>query len=341
MTGYANSRITDLNYSNANFAGSQNDTNLVPKYKQQVPKSEAEKLDKFISDNSDKATRLFTDLSPIIPFRRITGVPNKLKDHDYGGALISLGVAATLLPEDLRDMRDAVKQANSKIIPEKLKNYIKTKNPKFFENYVNFTPKYDYKEYQVPFSFIRGSFLEKIVNKYPNKFTYLIHQWDKPLSETKLGKFIANVLHVQKTKEILTARRVPMIINNENSYILKQVNTIAVQLKGHKINKLICRAMQRTTVYGSLALCLVSIPGIIMAFNKPKQAKGKSINTGKQILKSVINIVTGISAIALGGAILAQFGPLGSVIGMGLGCIAGGYISNRICKLLKIDKTYL
>lgn len=304
-------------------------------------KSDINKFDEFINNNSVSATSVLTALSPIIPFRRVTSVPKKLQDHDYGGATIALGVAATLFPEDLRDVKDAVRQLNSLIMPQKLKDLIKKSSPKFYDNFINYVKKYDPKDFQVPFSFVRGSFLENIVNKHPNKLGYLVHKGDIPLIETKFGQRVKKLLNVTESGYFQTARKVPVIRHEGNNYIIKEMRPVAYKLKGSKFGKLVCRSLQRMTVYGSLTLCLVSIPSIIKAFNKPKIIEEKLNSARKQTLKSAINIVISLASIGLGGALLAPIGPLGSVVGMGLGCTIGGFISGQICKQLKIDKNYL
>lgn len=303
-------------------------------------RSDIERIDQFISNNSESTKNILTVLSPVIPFRRVTSVPDKIKDKDYSGALMSLGLAATLLPEDLRDMRDAIKQLNHIVLPKKLKDLIKEKNPKIFENFINYAPKYDYKEYQVPFSFVKGSFLESLMNKYPNKLTHFIYQNDKSLYDTKLGEIVQDFLKIENADEIIIDSKVPKIVLSDGKYSIMKLPTLALKLEGSKFGKLICRAMQRTTTYGLIAVSLVSLPSIIKAFNKPKNKKDKLENCGRQTVKTVISIVTGISGIALGGSILASLGPLGSVIGMGLGCTVGSYISNKIAKSFKLDQNY-
>lgn len=305
-------------------------------------KTDVDKLDEFITEHGTQATNVLTALSPIVPFRRVTSVPNKIKDKDYSGALISLGVAATLFPEDLRDMRDAIKQLNHLILPKKLKDFIKNKNPKIFENFVNYAPKYDCKEFQVPFSFVRGSFLENFANKFVNKFGYAIHKNDTSLFFTKFGQKVQKFLNIDINEQIITTRHVLKVQLDKTSgtCILTNTNPVAYSLKGNKIGKLICRAMQRTTLYGTLAACLVSLPSIVKAFNKPKETKDKFSNAAKQTAKAAISIATGISGIAVGGALLASTGPLGSVIGMGLGCTLSSYIAKNICKIVKLDKDY-
>lgn len=305
-------------------------------------KAQVDKFDEFISKNSTPATDMLTALSSFIPFRRVTSVPKKLEEKDYGGALMSLGVATTLLPEDLRDVKDATKQLNSVILPDKFKEFVKKKNPKIFEDFINYAPKYDPKEFQVPFSFVRGSFLEKIVNKHPNKFAYMIHKNDKALFDTKLGEIVGKILKVNINNQFVTSREVPFVdLVDDGKFILDYKRPIAFKLEGSRLGKLICRSLQRTTVYGTIAISLVSLPSIIKAFVNPKNIKDKFKNAGRQAAKTTIYIATSLAGIALGGAILGSLGPLGSVVGMGLGCTIGSFTANKIVKSLKLDKNYL
>ncbi len=83
---------------------------------------------------------------------------------------------------------------------------------------------------------------------------------------------------------------------------------MAIKLDGPFIGRLICRALQITTLYGTAALCLVSVPSIVKAFIKPDKTKDKFINGGKQTVKSAVNVVSVIAGIGLGGAILVSLG---------------------------------
>lgn len=278
--------------------------------------SSVNNLDKTVNKNKSINKAVFAALSPIIPVRRISSVPDKMKDKDYAAITGTIAVAGVLLPEDLRDMKDAGKQ----ILLGKM-------------------PKYNYKEFQAHFSFIRGSFLEPVVNKMINKYGYYLHEWDKSLLDTRFGKKIKKILNVEYAETDYTGRIVPQIIKDEKTgeYIKQDAEVIARQLKGSKIGKLICRGMQRTTVYGVLTLSAICIPSIIRALNKPENIEDKVSNAGRQTLKSAVNVVSTITGIGLGGALLVTLGlgPAGSVIGMGLGCVIGAYISNKINKKIK------
>lgn len=285
-------------------------------------------------ENKEKIQETLAALSPVIPFRRISSLPDKIESKDYIGGAGLAAIALLLLPEDLRDVRDAGKQILHKILPKNIKLRIAKSNKNLYRKYFKFKPLYNLKEYQTPFSFIRGSFLQPIVNKL-GKFGSLIHDWDKPLIETRLGNKIKDLLNVKLVDRKFTGRRVPKLEIKNNSYSINQKSKVFAQkLKGTFIGKLICRALQRTTLFGTLALCGICLPSIIKAFNKPENTKDKIINGSKQTLKSAVSITSVLSGIGLGGALLATLGlgAIGSVVGMGLGSVIGAYVSNKINK---------
>lgn len=279
-------------------------------------KTQINELDNKAHKNKELTKAVFAALSPIIPFRRVSSIPDKIDDKDYAGMTGTIAVAGILLPEDLRDMKDAGKQIFKGIMP-----------------------KYNHKEFQTHFSFIRGSFLEPLVNKMVNKYGYYLHEWDKSLLDTKPGKRIRNLLNVKVVDTAPTGRFVPQIIKDEDTgkYFKQDKEVIAKKLEGSRIGKLICRGLQRTTVYGALTLSAICIPSIVKAFNKPENTKEKFANAGKQTVKSAINITATLAGIGIGGALLVSLGlgPAGSVIGMGLGCVIGAYISSKINKNIK------
>jgi hypothetical protein len=273
----------------------------------------------------------------IIPFRRVTSVPDKVDNNDYVGTAGTIAVAGCLLPEDLRDTRDGVKQVLSKALPRDLQARIAKKSRKFYKDYIRYKTKYDPKDYQTEFSFIRGTFIQPLVNKIGGKIGYYLHLLDKPLLLTSFGEKLMNLLHVKRTDRKWTGREIPRIIidSETGKYIKKMKKVYAYKLEGPAIGKLICRALQRTTVYGSLALSAIAIPSIIMSINKSKNTEGKLKNGSKQTLKAIISVTTTLAGIGIGGALLAPIGAVGSVVGMALGSALSAYISSQINKNIK------
>jgi hypothetical protein len=265
------------------------------------------KAETEIKKNKNILKIAFTALSPIIPFRRISSMPDKVENGDYKGLAGLLAVAGIMLPEDLRDMKDAYNQIFKGILP-----------------------KYKFKEFQTPFSFIRGTLLQPVVNKM-GKVGYMIHQGDKTLLDTKFGDKVKDILKVNESlDEKETGRIINKIVKSDNNYIIGEARVKAIKLEGSFLGKTICRAMQRTTVYGLAALTAICVPSIINAYKKGSTNEEKIAAGGKQLIKSAISVVSVTAGIGLLGALLAPLGPAGSVFGMGIGSVTGAYISKKI-----------
>lgn len=259
-----------------------------------------------IKENKGLLAMAFTALSPVIPFRRISSAPDKIENGDYKGLAGLLAVAGIMLPEDLRDMKDAFNQLFRGKLPD----------PKL-------------KEYQTPFSFIRGTLLQPVVNKM-GKLGYYIHESDKTLFDTGLGKKIMNKLNVKEIDEKETGRTVKKIVEKDGKYIVDDVAVVAKKLEGSGFGRLIGRAMQRTTLFSIAALSLICVPSIINAFKKGNTTEEKVISGGKQTVKSAISVSSVTAGIGFFGALLARRGPAGSVIGMGIGSVVGALFSKKI-----------
>jgi len=269
------------------------------------------KLDCFISNNKENAQTAFSALSPVIPLRRISSVPDNIDDGDYARAAGLVAVAGVMLPEDVRDMKDAWNQ----IVHKKL-------------------PNYDYKNSQAPFRFIRGTYAESPVNKL-GKFGYYAHECDKSFAETNFGKKLKQFLDVSLGQPEDTGRSVPRVFKYGEDYFRGLEMVSAEKLDGHFFGKLLYRAMQRTTVIGAVILSALWIPSIIKAFNKPKNTEDKFVNAGKQTFKASVNVASVLAGIGILGALGARKGPAGSVIGMGIGAVTGTYLSDKINKNIK------
>jgi hypothetical protein len=323
---YVQNPFADINKVRAVFKDFINTANTL--------QTQVNELDKKAENNNNSVKSTFEALGAIVPFRRVTSVPDKLKDKDYLGTAGAITVAALLLPEDLRDTRDGLKQVLYNTLSRGLKLSIAKKNKEFYKKYIWYRTKYNPKEYQVPFSFIRGSYLEKIVNKIGGKVGYYLHKWDKSLLDTNIGQKIMKKLKVRDVDEIFTGRLVPQIKKDieTGKYVEQMKEVYAYKLEGSIIGKLICRTLRRITTYGTLSLSAIAVPSIIMAIKKSKNTEDKVKNGGKQTLKSVISVTITLAGIGLGGAILAPIGAAGSVAGMALGSALSAYISSKINK---------
>ena len=99
-----------------------------------------------VKSSVDKENKLPSVFDVIPTFRRIEKVPDKIENSDFIPASGLVALAVLNAPEDWRDMKSAYSQIKSKLTNK------------------TFTPSYDYKIAQHPFSFFRGTLLHKFVN---------------------------------------------------------------------------------------------------------------------------------------------------------------------------------
>jgi len=220
-------------------------------------------------------------------------------------------ITAINIPEDTRDLKSAAKQLLTKEYAE------------------------HYKVAQVPFSFFRGTFLEPLVNKL-GKFGVKLHEWDVPLYETKIGEFFENKLGFEVESFKGTKRFVPQIILDEyGNPFKKDIEVFAYKLEGNSFGKLVGNTLLRMPVISTCVMAGLELPSIYNAFNEPEKTQDKVINGTAQIVKSFVNVAAISTAIGVFGALLKGKGPIGSLVGMGLGSIAGAYLSKQVAE--KID----
>ncbi len=251
-------------------------------------------------DKENKLSSIF-DVCPI--FRRVERVPDKIEADDYIPAAGLVSLAVLNAPEDWRDMKSAYSQIKSGAEGR------------------SFTPSYDYKKAQHPFSFFRGTLLHKFVNPATSpcpKFAKWLLKNDTTLWDTKLKQFVINKFDVKET---------PIDTKIENITSTKE-NPIYIRAKQFitksPFGELTARAMTRTTKIGGAVL------GGLEAAHLVKEISDGE-NAIKATAKSAVNFASSIAGIGYGGAIGAKhFGPVGSLVGMGLGAIAGNKISDLI-----------
>ena len=251
-------------------------------------------------DKENKLSSIF-DVCPI--FRRVERVPDKIEADDYIPAAGLVSLAVLNAPEDWRDMKSAYSQMKA------------TSNGK------SFPPSYDYKKAQHPFSFFRGTLLHKFVNPATSpcpKFAKWLLKNDTTLWDTKLGDFVSkkfNLITLQKESKIenITSTKEKPSFVEVKQFITKS-----------PFGELTARAMTRTTKIGGAVL------GGLEAAHLVKEISDGE-NAIKATAKSAVNFASSIAGIGYGGAIGAKyFGPVGSLVGMGLGAIAGNKINDFI-----------
>lgn len=253
-------------------------------------------------------------LSPIVPIRRVTSVDENIENGNYAKAAGLVGLAAVNLPEDTRDLKAAARQ----IFKGRL-------------------PNYDYKNCQTPFSFFRGTLLEPFVNKL-GKFGAKLHEWDIPLSETKFGQFLGKIFkfEIDYFNFERTSRFKPKVIIDESGKtVIKHILLFAYPVNGKPFAKLLGQTLLRIPVISVAALGLLEIPSIVKKIKNGDGAKGKLKDGSIQTAKSAINVAAIISGIGMVGALFNKKGPAFSLLGMGIGSVAGALLSKFAQK--KID----
>lgn len=261
---------------------------------------------------------LFSYAMEAVPtFRRLSSVSDKINDgntYDTASALGMAGLAFINLPEDLRDTIGAAKQVKALITGKEFK------------------AAYDYKNYQHPFSFFRGTLLHNAVHPEKTKIPKIadkLLEMDKTLADTKFGNIMMDLMKVEENDIIQTTIK-DVDFTESNPTFLN-----AVKFKGEgklaKFGELTARAMKRTTILGLVALSALELPKIIEKFNTGETVGEKAENGAKQILKAGINVASITAGIGYLGALGAKkFGSTGSIVGMGLGAILGSFVSQKI-----------
>ena len=269
----------------------QNELNKLPQIQ-----NDYEDVKKHV-DKENKLSSIF-DIFPT--FRRIEKVPEKVEKSDYIPAAGLVSLALLNAPEDWRDMKSAYSQL------------------KLSAQGKEFTPSYNYRIAQHPFSFFRGTLLHKFVNPKTSpcpKFAKWLLKNDKTLMDTKFGDKIKQIFDIRDITINTKIKHIVSLKQNPNYIKAKQFITKS------SFGELTARAMTRTTKIGAAVLGGLEMAHLI-----------KEISDGENILKSTaksaINLTSSIAGIGYGGAIGAKyFGPTGSLIGMGIGAIAGNKMS--------------
>ena len=270
----------------------------------------------IIRDKKETESGLVYALEALPPVRRVASLPDKLEKGEITSALGVASLALINFPEDCKDIKSAIEQATS------------------FAKGQEYKGAYDYKNLQHEFSFFRGTLLDPLVDakKANNKeLAYKLFSLDVSLLKTKLGKKIMDLLNVEfenreavktfnkKTKEWEIARD----INGDRRF--------AFGFKGSCFGRLTARAMARTTLIGTIVLAVLELPKILKAITRGNNLEEKAKNTTKQVVKSGINLTTTTLGMAYCGAIGSKYGKsFGSLIGMGIGAIAGNIVSKKI-----------
>lgn len=247
---------------------------------------------------------LFYALETVPTFRRVCSIPDKINNGETAVALGMAGLAAINLKEDMRDVKGAIDQIKG------------------------IAPKYDYKNYQHNFSFLRGTIIEKWLHKQIDagkKWAIWLENKDITLAGTSFGDKVLKIVNAKEEDVIKTS------IKNA-----KNIKAKAIKYEGSFFAKLTGRALRRTTLLGVFVLGVLELPKIFKSTNKGENICEKALYTINQVEKSAINIVSLTAGIGYFGALGAKYaGPAGSLAGMGLGAIMGNKVSAKVQKAIE------
>lgn len=154
---------------------------------------------------------------------------------------------------------------------------------------------FDFKknDVQKPFTFIKDTLLDRY-----KCFEHLI-KIDKTLFEQEITYNFLKKLGMKKVEYL------------ENG----------IRIEGNMLSKILSRATQRTPVLSIVFLSALEIPSII-----------KAEDHTRQMLRSAVSVSGLISGGAILGAVGAFFGPLGSLIGLGVGSYLGSKTAKNLNK---------
>lgn len=256
-----------------------------------------------------------TVVNSVAPARRIAGIPDMLKNGDTFGAVGIAALTLVNLPEDCRDLKAAYKHSACALTRK------------------NIPKAYDYKKYQHDFSFFRGTllheWLKKIKSVKGKRVVNRLYNADKTLYNTKFGQWIQKTLGI--TDGVPLQSKVKDLWGN-----MLPVRSINVKNDFLGLKELTGRALKRTTVLGLAFMGLLELPKIIKSLKKGDNAKEKTKSFAVQSAKSAMNVISVSAGMGYIGALGAKhFGALGSLVGMGLGVIAGAAASSGIQKSIQ------
>jgi len=271
-------------------------------YKDFIPETsvlvnDINKYDTFIKQNNksdNKKDAEMFGLSSIPYIRRYIGVNDAFNSGKYLIAILKGLILFINIPEDSRDLKNMFGQLKGK--PSKIP--------------------YDY---QVPFSFFRGTFLDKPLKKLVNSENERIQDIgnkifiaDKTLYDTKPAEKILKLIGLKEEIKLKTTRL------NINDKPIK-----AIKIEGNLPVKIIGRTLQRIPVITFGLFSLLELEPIFKAFKGNENKKINYDKGTKQIIKSAISFTSSLFLGGLFGAAGAYLGQAGSLAGLGIGTCLG------------------
>lgn len=258
-----------------------------------------------------------TVVSTVAPARRLCDIPDMVKSGDTIAAIGLAGLTIVSLPEDCRDLKAAYNHSSCVLRKRRI------------------SAPYNYHKYQHDFSFFRGTLLHEAMKRVKSergkKIVDNLYKSDITLYNTKFGKWVQNILGIENGKNIKSS--IKNLYGQEVS-----VQKIIVKKDFLGLKELTGRAMKRTSLLGLAFMGLLELPKIIKSITKGDDAQEKTKSFAKQVGKSSLNVFGVTAGMGYIGAIGAKkYGALGSLIGMGLGVIAGAGASKWIQNQLKSE----
>lgn len=250
------------------------------------------------------------------PYRRMSAIPDKMSSDEivYSLGMASLGLVN--FPQDLRDIKEALKQVFLNLQGQKYKGV------------------YDFKNYQHDFSLCHGTLLEKFIDAKKMRNLNLaqkIQKLDTTLLHTSFGRMVLDLFGVSETKTEVFKQL------NKNTNIWEAVKDVNGNIKyahgfsGNKFGVLTAHVLARTIIPELMVFSIVELPLIYRASQKGQSLKEKAKNTLKQTAKSAITVASLFLGFGYLGAIGSKyFKVFGSLAGMGLGAIIGTKVSQKI-----------
>lgn len=259
-----------------------------------------------------------TVVSSVAPARRLCDIPDMVRSGDTIAAIGLAGLTVVSLPEDCRDLKAAYNHSSCVLRKRRI------------------SAPYNYHKYQHDFSFFRGTLLHEAMKRVKSergkKIVDNLYKADITLYNTKFGKWVQNILGIENGKNIKSS--IKNLYGQEVS-----VQKINVKKDFLGLKELTGRAMKRTSLLGLAFMGLLELPKIIKSITKGDDAQEKTKSFAKQVGKSSLNVFGVTAGMGYIGAIGAKkYGALGSLIGMGLGVIAGAGASKWIQNQLKSEK---
>lgn len=277
---------------------------------------------KFQSENGNKIDihhgALVSAMDTISPVRRLTCISDDIQKGEYAAAAGLAGLALINSTSDIDDIKESYKQVKSMLVKS-----------------AEFEHAYDHTIAQHPFSFFRGTLLHRLLDKIRKinpEFAQKIVSFDNPFVKTNLGKKIMKYINVEKIDSINTTIKSFNHTGINPKYIRANV------YKGGFFGKLTARAMERTTIIGLGVMAAFELPKIIKSMKKGDNVFEKTENTAKQTAKSAINVASLTAGIGYFGALGSKMhGNIGSLFGIGIGAMAGSYVSEKVQDLISLS----